>query len=97
MQGQSDIHRKLRLIWTKILEQNRFTNDDNFFEVGGHSLLILQLQEQIKNVLGKDIPLVDFYKHTSINSQVELFSKKQGNDFVRNIRERIAARKTIRT
>jgi amino acid adenylation domain-containing protein len=97
MQGQSDIHRKLRLIWTKILEQNRFTNDDNFFEVGGHSLLILQLQEQIKNVLGKDIPLVDFYKHTSINSQVELFSKKQGNDFVRNIRERIAARKTIQT
>lgn len=97
MPSANGIERKIRLVWEKVLGHSNFSNQDNFFEVGGHSLLILNVQEYFQQVFNRQIPLVDFYKYTSIQSLTHLFTQQdQENitDMVGQIRMRI--RKRIR-
>jgi amino acid adenylation domain-containing protein len=88
----SDIERKVRLIWEQILKNSNFSNDDNFFEVGGHSLLILKVQKYIQHALNKNIMLIDLYKHTSVRSIAKLFENEEKVESIHNIRERVQQR-----
>jgi hypothetical protein len=45
--------------------------DDNFFDLGGHSLLILQVRRELREVLGRNIPIVDFFTYPSIRALVQ--------------------------
>lgn len=94
----SEIEQKIHLIWERVLHSRDFGSDDNFFEVGGHSLLILKVQEQIKQVLNKDIPLMDFYRNTSIRSIAKSFMENEENrETIKAIRDRIKKVHRMRT
>src|SRR5690606_10240928 len=45
---------------------------DNFFEIGGHSLLIVQLSERINSIFKQRLSLSTFYTHPSIESLAPL-------------------------
>jgi amino acid adenylation domain-containing protein len=46
----------LNVCWRNVLGVAVIRSHDNFFDLGGHSLMILQLTEQIKQSLGLSIP-----------------------------------------
>lgn len=58
--------RMLADIWMEVLHRADFGPDDNFFDVGGHSLLTLEVLDRLegKGVTGLSVP--DFYQHPSI-------------------------------
>ncbi len=41
---------------------------DNFFDIGGHSLLMLQVHARLSERLGRSIPVVKFFQHPNIRS-----------------------------
>lgn len=95
MPSSTGVERKIRLVWEKVLGHSNFSNQDNFFEVGGHSLLILNVQEYFQQVFKQEIPLVDFYKYTSIQSLTQLLTrqdKENITEMVSRIRKRIGKR-----
>ncbi|MBL9166640.1 MAG: aminotransferase class III-fold pyridoxal phosphate-dependent enzyme [Verrucomicrobiales bacterium] len=55
-----------------MLGHSRFTLEDNFFEVGGHSLLLAKLQKGLQSSLGVQIPILSLLQHTSVSSQASL-------------------------
>jgi len=55
--AQSDLERDLQQVFQEILGSKRVGIRDNFFEIGGHSLLAVRLFAQIEKKLGKKIPL----------------------------------------
>ena len=46
-------------------------SNTNFFDLGGHSLLVFRLQEAIERYTRKNISIVSLYQYTTIASQVE--------------------------
>lgn len=53
-------------IWQQLLGVVSVGVQDNFFNLGGHSILALQLFTQIKQVFGKDLPLSTLYQAPTV-------------------------------
>ncbi len=57
---------QLAQIWSRILKVDRVGVQDNFFDLGGHSLLTPYLMAQIKQQFGKDVPIASLYQNPTI-------------------------------
>lgn len=74
---RDNLERILAGIWSDILEIDKIGVRDNFFEIGGHSLIGIQLFAAIKAQLGKELPLKTLFHAPTIASQAKLI-KDQG-------------------
>ncbi|MEV6907954.1 beta-ketoacyl synthase N-terminal-like domain-containing protein [Amycolatopsis sp. NPDC051071] len=55
-------------IWCELLEREEVGALDNFFEVGGYSMLMEAVREQIVDRLGLQPTLTDLFKHATVRS-----------------------------
>ncbi|MBV9110094.1 MAG: amino acid adenylation domain-containing protein, partial [Gemmatimonadetes bacterium] len=55
--------------WAEALGVERVGAHDNFFEIGGHSLLVPPLHARIRAAFDCDITLVDLFRHTTVAAQ----------------------------
>jgi amino acid adenylation domain-containing protein len=53
-------------IWRTLLRVERVGRDDNFFDLGGHSLLLVQMQNRLQARFGKKPTLVDLFKRPTV-------------------------------
>lgn len=53
-------------IWEEVLKRERISIDDNFFKLGGHSLIATQLISKIRDEFGIDLPLRKIFEATTI-------------------------------
>jgi amino acid adenylation domain-containing protein len=65
---QTPLERSLAEIWRELLGLKRVGVDDNFFDVGGHSLLVIQLCAVLRQRLQVSLPIVDFFTYSTIRS-----------------------------
>jgi amino acid adenylation domain-containing protein len=65
---QTGLEKKVADCWIKVLKIDNVGLYDNFFEVGGNSFNIIQLNIELKNALGRDIPVVSLYRYLTISS-----------------------------
>lgn len=63
---QTQAEQSLASIWTKLLGVNRIGINDNYFELGGDSLLATQLVSQVRSVFEVEIPLVELFRHPTL-------------------------------
>jgi hypothetical protein len=63
--------------WRKVLNIKDIKLDMNFFDMGGHSLTIFNLQEMLQTRTGKLIPIVELFRNTTITEQAELIQKSK--------------------
>lgn len=66
----SDVQRQILSCWLHVLslEAGQIGVDDNFFDVGGHSLLIVRLQRRLQDELGRSIALTDLYRYPTVRA-----------------------------
>lgn len=62
------LEKSLTAIWRDVLEHDSFSPVDNFFTVGGSSLLLMRVHKQVEELAGTKIPLVALYQHPSIEA-----------------------------
>jgi len=60
-QNSAEIH--LVEIWQELLRPPKITRDDNFFALGGNSILCIQMISRIKKLLGVNISLSNIFEH----------------------------------
>jgi acyl carrier protein len=48
---------------------------DNFFDIGGHSLLLIQLHAQLQAAFAVDIPMIELFRSPTISAQAEYLSQ----------------------
>jgi amino acid adenylation domain-containing protein len=58
--------KSLASIWTKLLGINRVGINDNYFELGGDSLLATQLVSQLRGVFEVELPLVNLFQYPTL-------------------------------
>ncbi|OED36479.1 hypothetical protein AB833_26790 [Chromatiales bacterium (ex Bugula neritina AB1)] len=61
--------------WKAALGVDQVGKRENFFDIGGHSLLIIDVMRRINNDpgLGKELSMVDLYRHTTIEALANFF------------------------
>jgi amino acid adenylation domain-containing protein len=64
----SNHERTLAQIWEELLATTKFGLDDNFFDVGGHSLLMVKLQTMIGERLKIEVSSIDLFQYPTIRS-----------------------------
>ena len=55
-------------IWEKALNLEEIGIDDNFFKLGGNSLDMIKIIDELKKSMGKDIPVVKMFEYPTISS-----------------------------
>ncbi|WP_460427464.1 phosphopantetheine-binding protein, partial [Azotobacter armeniacus] len=65
---QGEIEEKLAEIWAEVLGVERVGRRDSFFEVGGHSLLLLKVHHRLKERLEVCPSVVELFKYPTIES-----------------------------
>jgi hypothetical protein len=53
-------------IWCTSLGCESVDRHANFFDVGGHSLLLLAVHRELEQVLGRTLPVVELFRHPTI-------------------------------
>jgi amino acid adenylation domain-containing protein len=71
------LEQALAAAWARVLGVDRVSVHDNFFQVGGNSLLALHLISEIEKACGRHIPLSRFFSHPSIASLVDILETKE--------------------
>jgi amino acid adenylation domain-containing protein len=65
-------------IWQKALQVERIGRDDNFFDLGGHSLLMVKVHAELRAVFGEDLSIVELFKKPTVGSLAEYFANRNG-------------------
>lgn len=55
-------------IWQEVLHLERIGVNDNFFDMGGHSLLLAQVRSKISNAIHKDVSIMDLFRYPTIST-----------------------------
>ncbi len=76
---QNDLEHKLALIWQAVLKVEKVGIQDNFFDLGGNSLLIAQAHQRVQTELGMNFSLVDLFKYPSIGLLAQWLSQKDND------------------
>jgi amino acid adenylation domain-containing protein len=65
---ESEIERAIARIWQDVLHASKVRVDDNFFDLGGQSLLAVRVISRLREELQIDIPLRLFFENPTIRS-----------------------------
>ncbi|MCY1059147.1 non-ribosomal peptide synthetase/type I polyketide synthase [Nannocystis sp. SCPEA4] len=55
-------------IWCEVLRVDHVGLDDRFFDLGGHSLLLAQVRAGLARALGRELGIVDLFRHPTVRS-----------------------------
>jgi amino acid adenylation domain-containing protein len=74
---QTALEQQIAQIWQGVLPDpsQGVGIDDNFFHLGGHSLLLLRVQTQLNQELGQDLPFVTLFQYPTIRSLAQYLSQ----------------------
>jgi amino acid adenylation domain-containing protein len=63
---QSALERTIAEVYRDLLRVRRVGLHDNFFDLGGHSLLLVRAHQKLKEALGREIPVLDLFRFPTI-------------------------------
>ncbi|WP_425361109.1 amino acid adenylation domain-containing protein [Candidatus Tisiphia endosymbiont of Stenodema calcarata] len=62
------LEQKLAVIWQELLKIEKVGRNDNFFNLGGHSLVAILLISKIRRDEKIEVPLEDIFEHSTLKS-----------------------------
>ena len=66
-EGLGDLERQLVSIWQGVLGVHRIDVHDDFFDLGGHSLLTVQLHRRIRPLVSRPVAIADLFRYSTIH------------------------------
>jgi acyl carrier protein len=62
---------KIHDIWSRLLGADDFSDTDDFFGLGGNSLLMTRMQRQITAELGVSVPMDQLFRRATVAALAE--------------------------
>jgi amino acid adenylation domain-containing protein len=75
---ETEPERAITLAWQEVLGLGKVGVHDNFFDLGGNSLLLMRLHRRLQADLRKEIPFVELFHHPTIEALVQHLFQSQG-------------------
>ena len=64
---KTQTEQKLARIWVSVLNQKKIGIHDDFFEIGGHSMIAVALMVKIEKELNIRLPLASLFERSTIH------------------------------
>ena len=66
------LERAIAGVWEEVIGLAAVGRDENFFDLGGHSLLMVRVQERLRQELGRELSMVELFQHATVAALAEL-------------------------
>jgi len=73
---QTGSERLIAQIWQTLLQVPRVGLQDNFFDLGGHSLLMAQVQFQLQEQLQQEVSVVELFQYPTVQALAQYLNSK---------------------
>ncbi len=94
---RSESEKSLTRIWQEVLRIDKIGIDDNFFDLGGNSLRLAEVNRKIHAVFGREVPLVEMLALPTIRSLTAYFTRPEIKlDTLKKSHDRAETRRTLR-
>jgi amino acid adenylation domain-containing protein len=70
--------RALAEVWTDVLGVEQVSADDNFFDLGGHSLLLVRVHARLTERLRAEVPIAELFQHPTLASLAAFLDARGG-------------------
>lgn len=74
---ETELQRDLRQMWLKLLGLPMVGLDENFFDLGGESLLAVRLMGMIEHEMGLRLPVVELFRAPTLRQLAQAIQEKQ--------------------
>jgi acyl carrier protein len=74
---EGEVEEALARMWSELLAVERVGRQDNFFEMGGHSLLAVRVVSRVKVELSVDLPLPEVFFRPTVASLADAIVEAQ--------------------
>jgi len=95
---ESGLELHIAEVWKDVLKIDDVGARDNFFDLGGHSLLVVQVHRALREKVDQPISLTDLYRFPTIHALAEHFRNDDGSSAAAGAgQDRAEKRKAART
>ncbi len=92
---QNELERLIAGVWQELLKLKEVGIHDNFFDLGGHSLLLIRAQSGLQELLKRKITVVELFQFPTIHRLAQYLSNNEPS-FLPDARTRAHRQKQIR-
>jgi amino acid adenylation domain-containing protein len=64
----NELERTIAGIWSEVLGLKQVGTQENFFDLGGHSLRLLQMHLKLRQAIGRDVPLFELFQYPTVST-----------------------------
>ncbi len=68
VQPQTELESAIAEVWKEVLKKKQISVEENFFDLGGDSLLIVQVHARLRKALNREFPLVTIFEYPTVRS-----------------------------
>lgn len=79
-ENETELQSQIKKLWIQILNHENFSINDNFFDIGGKSILIPSLILAFKQQLNLDLLMIDLFKYPTIKALSDYISNNNHED-----------------
>ena len=73
---KGNVEQSVATIWKEILHVEQIGVDDNFFDFGGHSLQVVQVQNRLRETIGVNVPVLKLFQFPTIRTLAKFISEQ---------------------
>ena len=66
------LEQTIAAIWGEVIGLDEVDLRENFFDLGGHSLLMIEVQARLGRALGREVAIVDLFRYPTVAALAEL-------------------------
>ena len=94
---RTEMETSLAEIWQQVLHVDKVGIHDNFFDLGGNSLRLAEVNQKVCELLKKEIALIEMFGHPTISSLAEhLTPQQKERDVLKQSHDRAKIRRALR-
>jgi amino acid adenylation domain-containing protein len=71
---QSDAERTIAAVWQEMLKVEQVGLTDNFFDLGGHSLLMVKVYTQLRGRFEREFTVIDLFRYPTVRAAAQFLS-----------------------
>ncbi|HEX8352729.1 MAG TPA: phosphopantetheine-binding protein, partial [Pyrinomonadaceae bacterium] len=68
---RNEVEEQIASIWQSVLRVEKVSINDNFFDLGGHSLLMVQVHGEVQKKLQVELGMVEMFRHPTVSALAE--------------------------
>lgn len=90
---EDDLQKTIVNIWQQTLQLDKVGVNDNFFDLGGHSLLIVRVHQLLREQVERPVSLTDLYRFPTIAKLSEFLNSDKKNESLKKSSDRASRRR----